>query len=107
MPWRCLRDEILGLENDRCAVGRAFGGAIPGVAKVLLHVSATPNSAHCRVTDSNATKCAPETDFFRTPLILLSHKIRHRVFVYLNGRKMRYLGLSFSGSGDRNGRRLE
>ena len=25
-----LRDEILGPENDRCAVGRAFGSAIPG-----------------------------------------------------------------------------
>jgi FMN phosphatase YigB (HAD superfamily) len=40
-------------------------------------------------------------------LILLSHKIRHRVFVYLNGCKMWYLGRSFSGSGDRNGGRLE
>jgi hypothetical protein len=40
-------------------------------------------------------------------LILLSHKIRHRVFVYLSGRKMWYLDLSFSGSGDRNGRRVE
>jgi hypothetical protein len=25
-----LRDEIVGPENDRCAVGRAFGSAIPG-----------------------------------------------------------------------------
>jgi alpha-ketoglutarate-dependent taurine dioxygenase len=41
------------------------------------------------------------------PLVLLSHKIRHRVFVYLSGRKMWYLDLSFSGSGDRNGRRVE
>jgi hypothetical protein len=40
-------------------------------------------------------------------LILLSHKIRHRVVVYLSGRKMLYLDLSFSGSGDRNGRRVE
>jgi hypothetical protein len=40
-------------------------------------------------------------------LVLLSHKIRHRVFVYLSGRKMLYLDLSFSGSGDRNGRRVE
>src|SRR5882724_11928297 len=29
------------------------------------------------------------------------------VFAYLSGRKMWYLGLSFSGSGDRNGRRVE
>jgi hypothetical protein len=40
-------------------------------------------------------------------LILLSHKIRHHVFVYLSGRKMWYLDLSFSGSGDRSGRQVE
>ena len=40
-------------------------------------------------------------------LILLSHKNRHRVFVYLKTRNMWYLGLSFSGSGDRNGRPVE
>ena len=46
-------------------------------------------------------------EVMRIRLILLSHKIRYRVFVYLDGRKMGYLGRSFSGSGDRNGRRLE
>ena len=45
--------------------------------------------------------------FCERALILLSHKTRHRVFVYASGLKMWYLGRSFSGSGDRNGRRFE
>jgi hypothetical protein len=40
-------------------------------------------------------------------LVLLSHKFRHRVLEYLRDRKMWYLGLSFSGSGDRDGQRPE
>jgi len=42
-----------------------------------------------------------------TLLMLLSHKIRHHVFMVVGNRKMLYFGLSSSGSGDRNGRRIE
>src|SRR5258708_1933198 len=44
---------------------------------------------------------------FRQALVLLSHKIRDRVLYIDDNRKMLYLGRSSSGSGDRNGRRIE
>jgi hypothetical protein len=46
-------------------------------------------------------------DFFTRCLVLLSHRIRDHVFVYLAIAKCGIQGRSFSGSGDRNGRRFE
>jgi hypothetical protein len=57
-----------------------------------------------RITAQRFAEIEQTTD---RELVLLSHKIRDCVFKIDDHRKMWYLSLSSSGSGDRNGQRIE
>jgi hypothetical protein len=78
---------------------------------IIELLKATPNVAAVARKFAEATHVTVSQvtvgSIKREAIILLSHKIRHHVFIWVSNRKMWYFGLSSSGSGDRNGRRIE
>jgi hypothetical protein len=98
--WRRHTHTVLACEDGFGYEGQAIGASAPGVRQLsaVARIDARP---------PDLLLSALLQRILFSPLVLLSHKIRHRVFVYLSGRKMWYLDLSFSGSGDRNGWRIE